>query len=79
MFHDKFMTNTMILILTLLISRFLDGDVPHVPSDGVYIYQLIRFARVSSNSADFSARNKTLIAKLLKQKYRFHKRRRAFF
>ena len=28
---------------------FLDGDVPHSPSNGVYISQLIRFARVCSN------------------------------
>ena len=28
--------------------RFLDGDVPHSPSYGVYISQLIRFARVCS-------------------------------
>ena len=29
---------------------FLDGDVPHSPSYGVYISQLIRFARVCSKS-----------------------------
>ena len=28
---------------------FLDGDVPRSPSYGVYISQLIRFARVQSN------------------------------
>ena len=28
---------------------FLDGDVPRSPSFGVYIFQLIRFARVCSN------------------------------
>ena len=28
---------------------FLDGDVPRSPSYGVFIYQLIRFARVCSN------------------------------
>ena len=33
---------------------FLDGDVPHAPSYGVYISQLIRFARVSSYLADFN-------------------------
>ena len=30
---------------------FLDGDVPRSPSYGVYISQLIRFARVCSNEA----------------------------
>ena len=38
---------------------FLDGDVPRSTSYGVYISQLIQFARVSSHVADFNARNKT--------------------
>ena len=29
--------------------QFLDGDAPRSPSYGIYISQLIRFARVSSN------------------------------
>ena len=36
----------------------LDGDVPHSTSYGVYISQLIRFARASSYVADFNTRNK---------------------
>ena len=36
---------------------FLDGDVPRSPSYGVYISQLIRFARVYSNVDDFNNRN----------------------
>ena len=58
--------------------RFLDGDVPRSTSYGVYISQLIRFARVSSHVADFSARNKSLTAKLLQQGYRYHKLRNTF-
>ena len=46
---------------------FLDGDVPRFPSYGVYISQLIRFARVWSNVDDFNNRNLILTAKLLKQ------------
>ena len=57
---------------------FLDGDVPHSTSYGVYISQLIRFARVSSHVADFNARNKSLTAKLLQQGYRYHKLRKTF-
>ena len=57
---------------------FLDGDVPRSPSYGVYISQLIRFARVCSNVDDFNNRNLFLIAKLLKQGYRYHKIRKAF-
>ena len=33
---------------------FLDGDVPQRTSYGVYISQLIRFARASSNLSDFN-------------------------
>ena len=57
---------------------FLDGDVPRSTSYGVYISQLIRFARVSSPVVDFNARNKSLTAKLLQQGYRYHKLRKAF-
>ena len=51
---------------------FLDGDLPRSTSYGVYISRLIRFARVSSQVADFNARNKSLTAKLLQQGYRYH-------
>ena len=57
---------------------FLDGDVPRRPSYGVYISQLIRFARVCSHVDHFNTRNKCLTAKLLKQSYRYHKLRKAF-
>ena len=57
---------------------FLGGDVPHVPSYGVYISQRIRFARVSSRLAGFNARNKILTAKLLQQRYRYHKLKKVF-
>ena len=57
---------------------FLDGDVPCSTSYGVYISQLIRFARVSSHVADFNARNKSLTAKLLQQGYRYHKLQKTF-
>ena len=48
---------------------FLDGDVPRSTSYGVYIFQLIRFARVSSHVDDFNTRNKGLTEKLLRQRY----------
>ena len=57
---------------------FPDGDIPRSPSYGVYISQLIRFARVCSNVDDFNNRNIFLTAKLLKQGYRYHKIRKAF-
>ena len=66
---------------------FLNGDVPRSPSYGVYISQLIRFARVCSFIRfarvcsyvdNFNNRNLFLTAKLLKQGYRYHKIRKAF-
>ena len=48
----------------------LDGDIPRHTSYGVYISQLIRFARASSNLSDFNYRNIALTAKLLGQGYR---------
>ena len=50
---------------------------PGVPHMG-YTYQLIRFARTSSNLNDFNYRNKALTAKLLRQGYRYFKLRKAF-
>ena len=41
---------------------FLDGAVPRRPSYGVYISQLIRFARVCSHVDAFNTRNKSLTA-----------------
>ena len=49
---------------------FLDGDVLRRASYGVYILQLIRFARF--------CRNKCLTAQLLQQDYRYHKIRKTF-
>ena len=57
---------------------FIDGNVPRSTSYGVYICQLIQFARVSSNVDDFNNRNKVLTAKLLRQEYRYNKIRKAF-
>ena len=54
---------------------FHDGDVLRSSSYGVYISQLIRFARVCSNVGDFNNRNLSL---LLKQGYRYHKIRKDF-
>ena len=58
---------------------FLDGDVPRSTSYGVYISQLIRFARASTYVADFNTRNKLLTQKLHEQGYRYHKLRKTFF
>ena len=61
-FPLKFMINGTILIL---IFQFLDGVVLRRTLYGVYISQLMRFAKASSNVSHFSCRNKALTAKLL--------------
>ena len=57
---------------------FLDGDVPWATSYGVYISQLIHFARASSNVAEFNTRNELLTQKLLTQGYWYYKLRKTF-
>ena len=47
-------------------SPFVDCDVPRLTSYGVYISELLRFARVSSHVDDFNTRNKVLTANLLR-------------
>ena len=51
-------------------------EMKRVYISGVYISQLIRFARVSSHVADFNACNKSLTAK--QQGYWYHKLRKTF-
>ena len=54
-------------------SPLLDGDGPRSTSYGVYISQLICFARASNHVADFKTGNKLLTKTLLKQGYWYHK------
>ena len=78
LFLPKFMINVTTLIWQVSILPFLDGDVPRSTSYGVYISQLIRFARASSYVADFNTCNKLLTQKLLNQDYRYHKLHKTF-
>ena len=57
---------------------FLDGDVTRRTSYGIYISELFRFARASTNLSGFNCRNKALTAKILRQDYRYFKLRKAF-
>ena len=58
------MINRMILNLEIVNFPFLDGVVPRSLSNGIYISQLIRFARVCPNVDDFNNTNLFLTAKL---------------
>ena len=48
---------------------FLNNNIPSAPAYGVYVPQLIRFARTCSNYQDFMERGKVLTTKLLSQGY----------
>ena len=72
------MINVTTLISEIVNFQFLDGDVSRSTSYGVYISQIIPFARASSYVADFNTRNKLFTQKLLKQGYQYHKLRKTF-
>ena len=66
------------MVLAKFCDRQDDFNVPCSPSHGVYISQLICFARVCLHVDDFNNRNKFLTSKLLKQGYQYHKVTKAF-
>ena len=57
---------------------WLSGDVPRLPSYGIYISQLVRFARCCTSVLDLHSKNLKITSKLLTQGYRFHKLRQTF-
>ena len=57
---------------------WLSGDVPRLPSYGIYISQLVRFARCCTSVFDFNSKNLQITSKLLTQCYRYHKLRKPF-
>ena len=44
---------------------WLSGDVPRLPSYGIYISQLVRFARYCTSVLDFHSKNLQITSKLL--------------
>ena len=65
LFLPKFMINVTDFDFDIVNFPFLDGDVPRSTSYGVYISQLICFARASSYVADFNTCNKLLFRNFL--------------
>ena len=57
---------------------FIDSNIPESPAYGVFISQLIRYARVCSRYNDFLYRGSILTSKLLKQGYSVEKLKTAF-
>ena len=70
----------MLVLLFVALWFLLRGDLLYVlcTSYGVYISQLIRFARASSNLNAFNYRNKAFTAKHFRQGYHCFKLRKAF-
>ena len=58
---------------------WLSGEVPRLPSYGIYISQLVRFARCCTSVFDFHSKNLQITSKLLTQGYRYHKLRKMFW
>ena len=58
--------------------QWLRSDVPRPPSYGIYISQLVIFARCCTSVLDFHSKNLQNTSKLLTQGYRYHKLRKTF-
>jgi hypothetical protein len=56
----------------------LSGNIPIKHSYGVFVSQLVRYARCCGDLADFTDRTKTLIDKLTRQNFNFRQLRRVF-
>ena len=52
---------------------WLCGDVPSLPSYGIYISELVRFTRCCTSVLDFDSKNLQITSKLLTQRYRYDK------
>ena len=57
---------------------WLSCDAPRLPSYGVYISQLVRFARCCTIISDFNSKNLQLTSKLQTPGYRYRKLRKKF-
>ena len=72
------MTNVMTLISTLSIFLFLSSNIQSGPSDGVYISQLIIYARCCSYFDDCRHHHKMLVERGVSQGYRYEHLRDSF-
>ena len=50
---------------------YLDSNIPRNPAYGVYISQLVRYARICSRKDDFIYRHQCLSLKLQQQRYKY--------
>ena len=73
-----FKTNAITSDFLSSIAPWLSCDLPRFPSYGVYISQLVRFARCCTSVSDFNSKNLQITSNLLTQGYRYHKLRKTF-
>ena len=73
-FIPAFTTNA--VTLDFVNFPWLSGDVPRLPSYGIYNSQLVRFARCCTSVLDFHSKNLQITSKLLSQGYRYHRLRK---
>ena len=52
---------------------YMSSNIPESPAYGVYISQLIRYARACSSYQDFITRGRSLTVKLMEQGYKIDK------
>ena len=76
MFIPAFTSNADDFGFPIVSFPWLSGDVPRLPSYGVYISQLVKFVRCCTSVSDFNSKNLQLTSKLLTQGYKYHKLRK---
>ena len=70
MIYSTDRSKAVVPVLVLLFNfPFLSSNIPSAPAYGVYVSQLIHYARTCSNYQDFMERGKVLTTKLLSQGY----------
>ena len=57
---------------------YLDSNIPRNPAYGVYISQLVRYARICSRKDDFIYRHRRLSLKLQQQGYKYQQHMKSF-
>ena len=63
---------------TIVNFPWLSGDVPRLHLYGIYISQLVRFAKCCTSVLNYHSKNLQITSKLLAQGYRYHKLRKTF-
>ena len=76
--YQRLRQTAMTLDFPIVNFPWLSSDVPRLPSYGIYISQLVRFARCCTSVLDFHSKNLQITSKILTQGYRYNKLRKTF-